>query len=165
MYIKKITIEDKEKLDLLIQKIDSTMENKFWWLPISSTSYDNYFNDEWTYFLGIYDEKDNLVGASALFFNENEYGDTLKMIGKSYDSIAEIGRSMVLKEYRGHNYLFELNNKLIEIAKSKGIKRIIITIHPKNIASQMSFKKFGINKIATITKLGNYDRDVYILEI
>jgi RimJ/RimL family protein N-acetyltransferase len=164
MIIRKLTSSDKNKLDLLIKSIESTLDNKLWWLPISNKSFDNFFNDDWTYFLGLF-EGDELVGASALFFNENEYGETIEHLKMVNKDIAEIGRCMVLKKYRGKNYMLELNQKLLKIASEHNIKKVIATAHPNNISSQCSLLSLGMSKVGSITKYPNFDRDIFLIEI
>ena len=52
MKIRKLTEKDKQALDNLIEKIEKNLIDEKWWLPIKKTAYDNFFNLDWTVFLG-----------------------------------------------------------------------------------------------------------------
>lgn len=165
MVIRKLTENDGKKLNELIDRIEFSIENKKWWLPIKEVARNNFFNDEWTYFLGMF-VSENLIAASALFLNEYEYGDSLESITHLdlNGTTAEIGRCMVDPSYRGNNFLLILNKKLIEIAKDLNINNLIATIHPQNIPSKRSFEKLGFIKETTVVKSGDFSRDIYVLK-
>ena len=71
MEIRKLEKSDNQKLEDLIKNVENNLEDETFWLPITTKSRENYFNNSWTYFLGAF-ENDELIGAAALFFNENE---------------------------------------------------------------------------------------------
>ena len=54
-------------------------------------------------------------------------------------------------QYGGHNYAFQATLLVLEIAKDKGFKDIIITCSPNNIASKKTIQKLPINYIETKT--------------
>ena len=54
---KKLTIYDKEKLEYLIKTIKINLSNNKWWLPINKILRDHFFDDDWTYFLGLFDDE------------------------------------------------------------------------------------------------------------
>ena len=164
MNIKKLENDDKKALFDLINQIEDNLQDKKWWLPINKPAKQHFFDNEWTYFLGLFDNN-KLIGASALFFNEHEFGESLSYCKNVTFPVAEIGRCMVSPNYRGHNYLQLLNSQLLKIAKEKGIKTILATIHPKNIPSQLSFAKLGFRTETTIVKNNDYIRDVLLLEL
>ena len=155
---------DEIKLFNLINQIEKNLNDPKFWLPINIISKNHFFDDDWTYFLGVFDN-DELIGASALFFNEHEFGESLSHCKNVKIPIAEIGRCMILPSYRGNNLIYKLNNKLIKIAKEKGIKTVLATIHPKNIPSQLSFAKLGFKTETTIVKNNDYVRDVLLFEL
>ena len=78
---------------------------------------------------------------------------------------AELGGSMVLPDYRGQNLMYDVNKKLLEVAKENGIEYLVATVHPENIASNRSVLKLGMQKTATIVRTGGYLRNVYFLEL
>lgn len=155
---------DETKLYDLISQIETNLQEPKFWLPINSVSKNHFFDNDWTYFLGLFDN-DELIGASALFFNEHEFGESLSHCKNVKIPIAEIGRCMILPSYRGNNLIYKLNTELIKIAKEKGIKTVLATIHPENIPSQTSFKKLGFNIETTIVKNNDYIRNVLLLEL
>ena len=71
-------------------------------------------------FFGVFDN-DKLVAASALFLNEYEYKESVENIGMKNYKFAEIGRCMVLPEYRGYNLMYKLNLILENIAKKSRV--------------------------------------------
>lgn len=164
MEIKKLYIKDKEQLYNLINIIENNLQNKDFWLPIKQISKDHYFDDKWTEFYGIFDNK-ILIAASALFYNKNDYQENLKMINYEMMNIAMIGRAMVHPCYRGKNLLYNINSKLVDIAREKGIEYLFATIHPNNIASQKSFIKLGMSKQITFKNKIGYVRDIYLMKI
>ena len=51
------------------------------------------------------------------------------------------------------------------LAKEIGIKTIIVTIHPDNIASKRSFSKLGAVLKATIVKNVCFSREIYTIDV
>ncbi len=164
MEIKKIECAEKAQLENLIAEIESNLPDTAWWLPLNDTAKNHFFDDTWTYFLGLFDGE-TLVAASALFLNEHEFGETANETNIPLVNTAEIGRCMVSPTYRGHGYMFTLNTRLIEIAKEKGIRRLIATIHPDNVASNKTFIKNGFQLHSKVTKYNLFPRNVYVKEI
>ena len=56
MEFRKLTIADKEQLDTLITIIESTLDQKDFWLPINSISRKHFFDNSWTEFYGLFDK-------------------------------------------------------------------------------------------------------------
>lgn len=162
--IRKLTSKDSKELETLISIIESNLERKEFWLPINDIARSHFFYDDWTEFYGVFDE-DILVGAAALFYNEHEFGESLKELGEDLYPLAEMGRAMINPEYRGNNLIQLINNKLIDVAKSKNIKYILATIHPENIPSKKSFMKIGGEYKTTYKKSNGYVRDIFILTL
>ena len=82
MIIRKLTDSDSEALFSLIEDIESTLVSRDFWLPIKDTSKEHYFDPSWTEFYGAFDG-DRLVGASALFYNPFEFGESVGQINES----------------------------------------------------------------------------------
>ena len=164
MIIRKLNIYDKKQLFELIEIIENSIERPDFWLPINDISREHFFNSEWTEFYGAFDNK-RLVAASALFYNEHEYRESVNVLHKSFTSIAEIGRSMVIPEYRGNNVLYSINTKLVSIAHNKKIEYLLATIHPENIPSRKSFLKLGMARQTTYTKSCGYIRDIFLMKV
>lgn len=164
MKIRKLTSEDESKLLHLIDVIEENLDEKEFWLPINEVSKEHFFDDRWTEFYGIFDGC-KLVASAALFYNEHEYGESLEKLNIKDVNVAEIGRAMVHPEYRGNNLLYSINQKLVDVARTKNIKFLLATIHPKNIPSQKSFTKLGMKKETTYKKSCGFIRDVFMMEI
>lgn len=133
-------------------------------MPINEESREHFFDDDWTEFYGMFDNN-CLIGTAALFYDEHEYGESLKQLKLKISNVAEIGRAMIHPKYRGNNILYRINIELIEVAKNRGIEYIISTIHPENIPSQQSFKKLGFKKLCTYEKSNKYVRDIYLMKL
>ena len=72
---------------------------------------------------------------------------------------------MVKPSFRGKGIMKMLSKQIIEYAGSIGIQRIIATVHPSNISSQMVVKFMGFQKKGFVKKNNIYDRDIFLLEI
>ena len=165
--IKKIGKDNANKLKALIENTESSLSDELFWLPIKQQAEANFFNDEWTYFVGVFD-RDDLVAAAALFFNEFEFGDTLRTIGEGkgrYSLYAEIGRCMVKPAYRGENLMCTMIDVLVKEARARDKKYLIATAHPQNIASRKSLEKKKKKKIGETVKSGKFPRCIYLLEL
>ena len=72
---------------------------------------------------------------------------------------------MVHPDYRGRNLLATINKELISVAKEKGLRFLLATIHPDNVPSQTSFRKLGFVKRTTYFKSDGFVRDVYTFDL
>lgn len=155
------------QLEELICNIEGSLSDELFWLPIKKEAKDNFFNEEWTCFVGAFDQE-KLVAAAALFFNEFEFGETLDTVGVNradFSSYAEIGRCMVLPEYRGRGLMCSMIASLKEIAIEAEKKYLVATVHPQNMASRRSLENAGMRQIGETVKCGKYPRCIYRLEI
>lgn len=161
--LRKLEVQDNNKLEELIKTIEGSLENEEFWLPITMESREHFFDEEWTYFLGMFD-KEKLVAAVALFFNKNEYEESQKKLKLEKYKIAEIGRAMVLPEYRHKRLMKKITNQLITHSKELGIQYLIATVHPKNIPSQVTIENLGLIKKEKCIKQGKYERDIFLMK-
>lgn len=161
MIIREINLSDEKQLDSLIEEVESNLENRLFWLPISDTSRSHFFDATWTHFVGAFDH-DTLVAAVGLFFNENEYGENIEALHLTNDKCAEIGRAMVKVDYRHQGLMQILTEKLMEYAKECGVEKLVATVHPDNIPSQRTFFKLGFEKQGYIVKKNDYERDIFL---
>lgn len=164
MNIRRLTKKDIFLFKSLLEKISNSVVIKEHWLPTKESSIQNYFTRGYSYIIGIFDGEE-LVAASALFLNPNEFSDMSNKFNDIKGKNAQICKSMVLPNYRGHNYLYLMNTKLIKYAKSKQIENIFITIHKDNISSQKSYQKLGAHKIGEMIKYGEYHREVFLIKL
>ena len=164
MTIQKLTVVHKPQLDLLIDHTEATLADKAFWLPIKEEARAHFFDDEWTEFYGAFDGE-RLIGAAALFYNEYEYGESLRRLNVNCRKVAEIGRAMVHQDYRGNHVLYSINRHLTCIARKKGIDLLLATIHPDNTPSRKSFEKLGMERQCTYTKSDGFIRDIFTMTI
>ena len=162
--LRNLTKSDEHALDLLIQDVEASLLDEKFWLPISETSKAHFFDNEWTYFLGAFAEEE-LVGAAALFFNENEWGESKQTIGIESTSIAEFGRAMVRSDFRGKGIMNMIANELVQVAKEKPVDCLLATVHPDNIPSQRTVKTMGMEKAGFCVKDGCFERDIFLCEL
>lgn len=156
--------DDSESLYMLINDIECSLPDATWWLPIKKTAQEHFFDKSWTIFYGAFD-KDKLVAASGLFINPYEYAECAIQLGLNLDKTAEIGRCMVLPDYRGHNLMFMLNKLLIEEALKLDRSTIIATAHPNNISSNKSLIKLGMSIKGEIVKMDSYPRNILVMHL
>lgn len=164
MNIRKLEKEDSNQLEKLIKEVESTLVDENYWLPITAISREHFFDDEWTYFIGAFDNNE-LIGAVGLFLNENEFGESKKVLGLGEVRIAEYGRAMVSPKARNKGVMTMLSIKLLDYARKIGIKYIVATVHPKNVPSQKVIKSLGFQKKGFVVKLEHYARDIMLLEV
>ena len=155
---------DETKLYDLISQIETNLQEPKFWLPINSVSKNHFFDEDWTYFLGLFDN-DKLIGACALFFNEHEFGESLSHCDNVKMPVAEIGRAMILPEYRVKINLYKIMVKILEIAKQKNIATLLATIHPQNSPSKRLALKMGFKVKGQIIKYNDFIRDILLLEL
>ena len=159
--LRQLTDADKIGLDLLIRDVEASLPDEKFWLPISKTSKAHFFDDEWTFFLGAFVQEE-LVGAAALFFNENEWGESRQTIGIQSTSIAEFGRAMVRSDFRGRGIMNLIASELVKVATGKPVDYLLATVHPNNIPSQKTVKMMGMEKAGFCVKNGGFERDIFL---
>ena len=164
MNVRLLDKNDKAALEQLIYTIENALPVPEWWIPIDDIERSHFFDADWTCFLGAFNDDNELVAASALFFNEHEFAEEAEKLGLDIRStnVAEVGRCMVHPDFRGHNLMCELNKRLCSIARNRGIDTILAVAHPDNIASNSSFRRLGAELKATATVFGSYQRNMCI---
>ena len=162
--LRHLTKSGQHALDLLIQDVEATLPDEKFWLPISETSKAHFFDDEWTYFLGAF-VKEELVGAAAMFFNENEWGESRQTIGIESSSIVEFGRAMVRSDFRGKGIMNLIASELLKVAEQKSVDYLLATVHPNNIPSQKTVTRMGMHKAGFCIKNGGFERDIFLREV
>jgi len=162
--IRVLNPSDVPDFENLVAEIERKIVNPAWWLPIKENAKKHFFDSDWTTFIGCF-HGDKLVGASALFWNEFEYGESVSAIGGCPAPIAEIGRCMVLNEHRGQNLMLKMNSELLKIARKRGVKSVIATAHPDNLPSNSSLIRLGLKIQKCIIKDGSYPRNVLLMSL
>ena len=107
MNIRVLDKNDKASLEQLIYTIENALPVPEWWIPIDDIERSHFFDADWTCFLGAFNDDNELVAASALFFNEHEFAEEAEKLGLDIRStnVAEVGRCMVHPDFRGHNLM------------------------------------------------------------
>jgi RimJ/RimL family protein N-acetyltransferase len=159
--IRILTESDAVALDNLIDVIENNLEHKEWWMPISKKSRSLFFDGKSAVIMGAFDG-DKLVASSGLFFFEVLSETNVSTLN---DELAEIGRCMVLPEYRGDNLMLKLNRELVTKARELGKKGLVATSHPDNAASCRSLETLGFTKKCLAKKWNNYSRNYYTYNI
>jgi len=158
-----LTKNDEKILDDCINEIEKTIENHDWWLPIHQKEKNLFLDENRTVFLGAFD-KDKLIGASALSLKEEDFSQYSSLLGFKA-KFGKLGRSMVLPEYRGNNYMYQMNSYLTDIAKKQNYDYLLTIAHPENIASISSLKKLGMKKVKEFIKDKKYLRNIFLLDL
>ena len=160
---RKITIEEKESLVNLIDKVLQNLERKEFFIPFTTEEIDMMFDDSKVIVYGAYDNN-KLVGTAQLYLSENYVEEIKQILSLDSNSVAELGGALVLEEYRNKGIMKELSKRLIEEAKNRSIEYIVITVHPENIASNKAFSYTGA-KVKQTVNLGEYLRNIYLLDL
>ena len=159
----KLKEEDKKALLELSKTITDNLSNKMWYITYNQDEIAHMFEDDYGIYLGAF-VKDKLVAVSSIYL-DSDYTKLVKEHINVKGKLAEIGHCMVLPEYRGNNLMFELNKKILEIAKDKKVDYINFTVHPDNIASYSSMGKLGAERKATYVRDKIYPRCIYLLKV
>jgi RimJ/RimL family protein N-acetyltransferase len=157
-----LTNEDSDALDNLINTIVTNMEHEEWWKPISKKARGMFFDGKSAILVGAFNENNQMVAASGLFFFEMLSDTNISTLNRG---LAEIGRGMVMPEYRGDNLMLRLNRELVEEARKLGKRRLVATSHPDNAASCRSLEQLGFTKKCLVRKWNNYSRNYYTYDI
>lgn len=160
---RKITLQEKESLRNFIDKVLNDLERKEFFIPFTEEEIDMMFDDSKVITYGAYDNN-KLVGTAQLYLSENYVEEIKQILSLNSNSVAELGGALVLEEYRNKGIMKELSKNLIEEAKNKNYKYIVITVHPENIASNKTFSFTGA-KIEKTVNLGEYLRNIYLLDL
>ena len=160
---RKITIEEKESLINLIDKVLQNLERKEFFISFTTEEIDMMFDDSKVIVYGAYDNN-KLVGTAQLYLSENYVEEIKQILSLDSNSVAELGGALVLEEYRNKGIMKELSKRLIEEAKNRSIEYIVITVHPENIASNKAFSYTGA-KVKQTVNLGEYLRNIYLLDL
>ncbi|MCC8143697.1 MAG: GNAT family N-acetyltransferase, partial [Tannerellaceae bacterium] len=115
----------------------------------------------------LYGVMDNgvLAAVSGLLFDLDDFTEEFKLLQIRPEEVGEIGGSMTLPVYRNKGYMSAINKELMGVAGQMGLKYIVATAHPDNVASNKSLQKLGMQKIKEFCRHGEYVRSLYIYKI
>jgi RimJ/RimL family protein N-acetyltransferase len=154
--------EDGDALDNLTNVVVASLEHDDWWKPINKKMRSMCLDGESAIMIGAFNERKELVAVCGLFFFEMLSDTNVSTLSSE---LAEIGRCMVMPEYRGDNLMLKINRELVQEARKLGKTRLVATSHPDNKASCRSLEQLGFVKKCLVKKWGNYVRNYYTYEI
>lgn len=160
---RKIDITDKDNLKNLIDIVLNGLERKEFFIPFTEEEIDMMFDSSIAITYGAYDNN-KLVGTAQLYLSENYVSEIKKILELKNSKVAELGGALALKEYRNKGIIKNLLSILIEEAKDKNYDYLVATVHPENIASNKAALSTNAKIVKTVN-LGEYLRNIYLLEI
>lgn len=95
-------------------------------------------------FIAINNEGQPIGSITARYFNENNKG-----FGYIDQDTPELGMA-ILSEFRGKGIGTALLNQLLEEAKKKGIKKLSLSVDPKNRAAVHLYQRFGFIEVGIV---------------
>lgn len=160
---RKIDITDKDNLKNLIDIVLNGLERKEFFIPFTKEEIDMMFDSSIAITYGAYDNN-KLVGTAQLYLSENYVSEIKEILELKNSKVAELGGALVLEEYRNKGIIKNLLSILIEEAKDKNYDYLVATVHPENIASNKVVLSANAKIVKTVN-LGEYLRNIYLLEI
>lgn len=140
MEIRKLIVDDMEKVIALYKKTAETIDNENWFRGVDDDEWLKLIHDGCLY--GGFVEDGGLVAISALELDipSYEFSPEFSLASKP---VGEIGYFMVDRDFRGKGIMNILNLHLLEEAKKFGFKSLCASMHPSNIPAIKSFSKLG----------------------
>lgn len=160
---KKIMKEENDEVKELINQVLDNLKRKEFFIPFNKKNIEDMFDETKIIMYGAY-YNNKLVGLAQLFLDQSYVDHIKNIINLKCDKVAELGRYMVLKEYRGNKIMKELQSILISEAKKRKYEYIVITAHPENIPSNKTIEYSGA-KIIKTTNIDGYFRNIYLLNL
>lgn len=160
---RRVKLEEKQELKQLQDSIYNNLERKEFFMPYTDEVIDMMFDNNKIIAYGAY-HGGKLVGTAQLYLDEMFVSEVREKLDLKDIKIADLGGSLVLSEYRQNGIMTSLATILIQEAKRRNIEKLIITVHPENIASNNTFLRLGAQKVM-VTNFGEYERNVYIIDL
>ena len=113
----------------------------------------------------MYLESNLFPSISSLSFDKEDFLEVVRLLQIENDKVAEIAECMTHVEARGNNYTLKINKELVKVAKEMGVKYLIATAHPDNIASKVSLKKLGMSEKGQFYRYETYLRNYFVMKI
>lgn len=158
---KRVFKEDEKQVRDLVNNVFENIERKDFLIPWTEEQMDRFFDEDYSFLLGAYDNN-KLIAMTQIFTQreiEQEYYDILN-IPKS-KIICELGGFLVLPEYRNKGIMTKLSKMSCELINELNFDYIISTIHPENIASNKIVQKLGFELYDTLTTQSGFLRNLY----
>lgn len=164
MEIRQIRKEECEEFKQLIESVIKNLPKKEWLIVPTNEQIADAFNTDKVVYWGLF-EKGKLLSISSLSFDKEDFLEIVRLLQIENDKVAEIAECMTLLEARGNNYTLKINKELVKIAKEMGVKYLIATAHPDNIASNVSLKKLGMSEKGQFYRYETYLRNYFVMKI
>ena len=160
---RKINNNEISELKILLTEVLNSLERKEFFMHQQEEEINKMLGDNKIMY-GAYDGE-KLVGAAQLNMEEaKKLDDIKKLINLKNDKVARLGKYLVLKDYRNKGIIKNIEELLINEAKKMQYKYIIILAHPENIPSNKAIINTGA-KVVKTAKIGEYLRNIYLLEL
>jgi len=162
----KIIELDKQYLTAVKQlnnAITAGLENNAYYIPFSDNEIELLLTTGKGSLYGVLVDG-KLAAVSGLLFNIDAFQNDFTELGIAMGDIAEIGGCMTSPDFRNRGYMYQLNQKLIELAKKRDLKYVFATAHPNNIASNKSLQKLDMTFIKEISRTDKL-RNLYIKKL
>ena len=91
------------------------------------------------YYFNVYDKEHNRIGECNLYLTND----------KDVYYLGNIGYE-IFSQYQGHHYSEECSKLLIELANNIGVKEVILTANPNNLASLKIINRLGAKFIEVV---------------
>lgn len=95
-------------------------------------------------YIAVSEEGMSLGSITARFFNEDNKG-----FGFVSNEVPELGIALK-EEYRGIGIGRALLQRLIDVLKEKGIKKVSLSVAPDNIAAMKLYQRFGFKEVGMV---------------
>lgn len=159
-----LTPSDRAAHKAMSEVIYEALPSKELLIPMTEEEYDDTYTDEnEDVVYGIFEE-DKLIATSSLLHDVRAYAVNPELEEILKYPCVEIGESMVLPEHRGNGLMLRLNNLIKDESKRQGIRYMLATAHPDNIASNTSLQHLGYKVIKEFTRAGKR-RNLLVLDL
>ena len=164
MEIRKLEQKDHGQLKELIDAVVDDLKVKDWLIAPTKEEIESVFENNNVEFWGVFDG-DTLLSISCLSFDNDDFSEIVKACGIENLKVAEIAECMTLPFARGNNLTLQINQKLVQVAKSMGFDYLVATAHPDNIASNISLQKLGMTSSTQIHRYGTHLRNCFVMKL
>ncbi|MFV0362400.1 MAG: GNAT family N-acetyltransferase [Suipraeoptans sp.] len=163
MRIIKLNEDHIAELTYINMHIAESLKDSTYYIPFTEKEIKDALIKSEGVVIGI-EENGKLVAVSGLTTDMNDFKNAPLDLEIDLDNTLEIGGSMTIPAYRGRGYMRTLNEKLIEMAREKGVKHVIATAHPGNAPSDKSLKSIDM-KFKKVFNRQGYLRNIYVIDL
>ena len=163
--VKRLSIDNLPDIRKVTDTVRKSLVNDSWFIPMSDETMDNMFAADTT--LSVYGAFDDgvLAAVALIDIDPEEMLDLVSAMDLPLSACGELGACVVLPDHRGKNLMYLVCRKLISIAQEMGLKYLVASAHPDNIASNRTLQKLGMEHVKTLVRCGGYIRNAYRIEL